>query len=61
MQKRKIKGRLPRSLGSDRHRTDGGVDEDDDVDREVAQPARAIASSASASVVRRVMGDILAL
>jgi hypothetical protein len=60
MQKRKINGRLPRSLGSDRHRTDGGVDDDDDVDWEVAQPARAKASR-TRSVIRRVMGDILAL
>jgi hypothetical protein len=54
MQKRKIKGRLPRSLGSDRHRTDGGVEDDDDV-WEVAQPARAKASRTSARVVRRFM------
>ena len=60
MQKRKIKGRFPRSLGSDRHRTDGDADDDDDADWDVAQPARAKASR-TRSVVRRVMGDILAL
>ena len=56
-QKRKTMGRVPRSLGSDKHRTDGDVDVDDDdeADWEVAQPARAKASRASASVVCRFM------
>jgi hypothetical protein len=40
MQNRKMSGRVPRSLGSDRHRTDGDVCEDDAVEGEVAQPAR---------------------
>jgi hypothetical protein len=40
MQKRKMSGRAPRSLGSDRHRTDGGAGDDVDVESEVAQPAR---------------------
>jgi hypothetical protein len=40
MQKKKMSGRAPRSLGSDRHRTDGGAGDDVDVECEVAQPAR---------------------
>jgi hypothetical protein len=29
MQNRKMRGRVPRSLGSDRQRTDGGAGDDD--------------------------------
>jgi len=55
MQNRKIKGRVPRSLGSDRHRTDGDVGGDVDVEWEVAQPARANASRTRRSAVRHFM------
>jgi hypothetical protein len=44
MQNKKMSGRVPRSLGSDRHRTDGGVCENADVECEVAQPVRTEAS-----------------
>jgi hypothetical protein len=57
MQKRKISGRVPRSLGSDTHRTDGDAcdDDDDDVRCDVAQPATEKASRARRSAVGRFM------
>jgi hypothetical protein len=54
MQNKKISGRVPRSLGSDRHRTDGDVGGDADVEREVAQPART-STSRRRSTARRFM------
>jgi hypothetical protein len=55
MQKRKIRGRVPRSVGSARHRTCGDVEDGDDVVWEVAQPARANASRTRARWARRFM------
>jgi hypothetical protein len=47
MQKRKIRGRVPRSFGSDTQRTDGDADDDDEVPGDVAQPPTAKASTMS--------------
>jgi len=55
MQKRKMRGRVPRSLGSARHRTDGGGEGADDRGYEEAQPATVRASRARASKVERFM------
>jgi hypothetical protein len=57
MQNRKMRGRVPRSFGSDRQRTDGDADDDDDeVPGDVAQPPTArVSTMRSKSAVRRFM------
>jgi len=58
MQKRKIRGRVPRSFGSDRQRTDGDADDDDEVPGDVAQPPTARASMMSR---RTAVGRFMAI
>jgi hypothetical protein len=55
MQKRKIRGRVPRSLGSDRQRTDGEAAGDDELPCEAAQPPATRASRTRMSALRRFM------